>query len=270
MSTPAVEIKNLSFTYPGRDTQILHGVDLSVPRGSIVALMGGSGSGKTTLVRLMTGQYPIPAGASVNVDGEDVEKLNLAGLYRLRLRLGMLFQNPALFTDLSVGENVAFPLREHSRLPEAAIHDLVLLKLHAVGLRSAAARYPSELSGGQQRRVALARAIALDPHILLYDEPFAGLDPVSQTIIAKLIKELNDHLGSTSIIITHDVEQTFAIADHVCLMWHGRVIASGTPAEMNAADDPIVNQFIHGRADGPLPFHLPGSDYRGDLRLGRD
>lgn len=267
MSESAVEIKNLRFSYPRRNVQVLHGVDISVPRGAIVALMGGSGSGKTTTVRLITGQHPIPAGSSVVVDGEPVEGLDLAGLYRLRLRLGMLFQNPALFTDLPVGENVAFPLREHTALPDAAIRDLALMKLHAVGLRAAAGRYPSELSGGQQRRVALARAIALDPKILLYDEPFAGLDPVSLTIIAKLIKELNEHLGSTSIIITHDVEQTFAIADLVYLMWQGRIIAAGTPADMRASADPIVSQFIHGRADGPLPFHLPGSDYRRDLRL---
>lgn len=269
MANSIVTLRNLHFCYPQRNVQVLHGIDAEVYRGKIVAIMGGSGSGKTTLLRLITGQYHAPAGSEVSVNGERVDQMNTKELYRLRRSMGKLFQFSGLFTDISVGENIAFPLREHTKLPNTLINDLVLLKLQAVGLRAAVDRYPSELSGGQQRRVALARAIALDPKLLLYDEPFAGLDPVSLTVIATLIKELNQSLGATSIIITHDVEETFLIADYIYLMWQGRVVAAGTPTQLRATTDPLVKQFVNAEADGPLPFHLPGPDLLADLRLRR-
>ena len=250
MSDNAIELKNLHFSYPRRNIRVLTGVNMAAPRGSIVALMGGSGSGKTTILRLITGQYRASPGSEVIVAGEHVEKLNQNELYRMRRKIGMLFQFSGLFTDLSLADNVAFPLREHTRLSLPIIRDLVLMKLHAVGLRTAAERYPSELSGGQQRRVALARAIALDPQILLYDEPFSGLDPVSRTVIAKLIQDLNYALGVTSVIITHDVPETFQIADLIYLMWQGKVISSGTPAEISASQEPLVNQFVNAKSDG--------------------
>ena len=264
----SVEIKNLHFSYPQRKVQVLHGLDIQVEKGTVVALMGGSGSGKTTIVRLITGQYKAKAGSSIRVNGEEVGAMNIKQLYKMRRKMGMLFQNSGLFTDISVGDNVAFPLREHSKLSLPIIRDLVLMKLHSVGLRAAVDRYPSELSGGQQRRVALARAIALDPEILLYDEPFAGLDPVSKTVIATLIRELNHALGATSIIITHDVPETFDIADKIYLIWQGKIISSGTPEEMRGTSEPLVDQFINGKPDGPLSFHIPGPDLRKDLRLG--
>ena len=267
MSENAVELKNLHFAYPQRNVEVLHGLNLTVKRGSIVALMGGSGSGKTTILRLITGQYKVPEGSSIIVNNHFIEKSTIDELYQMRRKMGMLFQHSGLFTDLSVGDNVAFPIREHTKLPRSIIHDLVLMKLHAVGLHPAIDRYPSELSGGQQRRVALARATALDPEILLYDEPFAGLDPVSLTIIANLIKELNQALNSTSIIITHDVPETFAIADQIYLIWQGKVIASGTPDEIKQNKEPLVQQFIHGEADGPLPFHMPGRNFNQELRI---
>ena len=263
----AVELRDLHFSYPRRNVRVLHGLDIKVERGSVVALMGGSGSGKTTTLRLITGQFKPSPGSQVIVDGEDVGAMEFRELYRMRRKMGMLFQYSGLFTDMSVGDNVAFPLTEHTKLSLPVIQDLALMKLNAVGLRPAAERYPSELSGGQQRRVALARAIALDPQVLLYDEPFAGLDPVSKTVIAKLIKELNHALGATSIIITHDVPETFDIADTVYVLWQGRVIASGTPEEMGRSKEPIVDQFIHGRPDGPLPFHIPGPSLGKDLRI---
>lgn len=270
MTDNAVEISNLSFSYPRRNVQVLHGLDINIRRGSIVGLMGGSGSGKTTILRLLTGQNKIPATADIRINGESIKDMSLPELYRIRRGMGLLFQQSGLFTDMSVGDNIAFPLREHTRLPLAVIHDLALMKLHAVGLHAAINRYPSELSGGQQRRVALARTIALDPQILLYDEPFAGLDPVSLSVIAQLIKELNVALGATSIIITHDVPETFAIVDEVYLLWHGRVVSSGSPAQMRSSAEPIVDQFIHGKADGPLPFHMPGAPLEGALRLAAD
>ena len=267
MTDTAIELHNLHFSYPKRNVQVLHGLDIKIKRGNIVALMGGSGSGKTTILRLITGQYPLPKNSSITVAGQRVENMNIKGLYLMRRKMGMLFQYSGLFTDISVGDNIAFPLREHTDLKPATIQDLVLMKLHAVGLRAAVNRYPSELSGGQQRRVALARAIALDPQILLYDEPFAGLDPVSMTVIANLIRELNKALGTTSLIITHDVPETFAIADKIYLLWQGRVMASGTPDEMHKSSEPLVDQFIHGKPDGPLPFHIPGPTLAQDLRI---
>lgn len=269
MTDSIVSLRNVHFSYPQRNVQVLHGVDAEIPRGKIVAIMGGSGSGKTTLLRLITGQYkPLPE-SQILLNEQRIDQMDVKQLYQLRRHMGMLFQFSGLFTDISVGDNIAFPLREHTNLPETVIRDLVLLKLQVVGLRVAVDRYPSELSGGQQRRVALARAIALDPELLLYDEPFAGLDPVSLTVIATLIKELNQALGATSIIITHDVEETFQIADLVYLLWHGQVVAQGTPEQLRASTDPLVKQFVNAEADGPLPFHMPGPEMTSDLRLSR-
>jgi phospholipid/cholesterol/gamma-HCH transport system ATP-binding protein len=249
-----VSIESLRFGYGSRP--VLEDVTMHVPRGAVVGLMGGSGSGKTTLLRLLGGQLRAGSGRVV-FDGEDVAALGRAGLYRVRRRMGMLFQFGALFTDMTVFENVAFPMREHTSLPESMIRDLVLMKLDAVGLRGAAQLMPSQVSGGMARRVALARAIALDPPLLMYDEPFAGLDPISLGTIAQLIRRLNDALGATSIVVTHDVPETFAIADFVYLLGNGRVVASGTPAQLMASEDPFVSQFLHGRRDGPVRFHYP-------------
>jgi phospholipid/cholesterol/gamma-HCH transport system ATP-binding protein len=230
---------------------------MQFPRGKVIAIMGGSGSGKTTVLRLIGGQLRAQSG-SVTVDGQEVSSLSLDGLYRMRRRMGMLFQHGALFTDLSVFDNVAFPLRENTALPEVMIRDLVLLKLHAVGLSNAASLKPAEISGGMARRVALARAVALDPQLIMYDEPFAGLDPISMGVIANLIRKLNDALGSTTILVSHDVHESFLIADYVYFLSQGRIVAHGTPAQMMASDDPYVKQFVHAEADGPVPFHYPG------------
>jgi phospholipid/cholesterol/gamma-HCH transport system ATP-binding protein len=230
---------------------------MQFPRGKVIAIMGGSGSGKTTVLRLIGGQLRAQSG-SVSVDGQEVSSLSLDGLYRMRRRMGMLFQHGALFTDLSVFDNVAFPLRENTSLPEEMIRDLVLLKLHAVGLSNAASLKPAEISGGMARRVALARAVALDPRLIMYDEPFAGLDPISMGVIANLIRKLNDALGSTTILVSHDVHESFLIADYVYFLSQGRIVAHGTPAQMMASDDPYVKQFVHAQADGPVPFHYPG------------
>lgn len=228
--------------------------------------MGGSGSGKTTILRLIGGQLA-PDSGNVKVAGKIVHSLDATGLYRLRRKMGMLFQHGALFTDLSVFDNVAFPLRENTDLPETLIRDLVLLKLHAVGLRNAANLKPAEISGGMARRVALARAMALDPQIMMYDEPFAGLDPISMGVVANLIRTLNDALGSTSILVSHDVHESFAIADHVYFLSQGVVVAQGTPAEMLVSTDPYVKQFVHAEPDGPVPFHYPGASLAHDLGL---
>lgn len=260
-----VEIDAVSFGYGARP--VLSDVSMTVPRGSVVALMGGSGSGKTTLLRLLGGQLK-PATGRVVFDGETVSTLGREALYRLRRRMGMLFQFGALFTDLSVFENVAFPIREHLALPQPMIRDLVLMKLDAVGLRGAAQLMPSQISGGMARRVALARAMALDPPLLMYDEPFAGLDPISLGTVAQLIRQLNDSLGATSIVVTHDVPETFAIADHVHLLGDGRIVASGTPAELRDSDDPFVSQFLHARRDGPVGFHYPAAPIGRDLGIG--
>jgi phospholipid/cholesterol/gamma-HCH transport system ATP-binding protein len=235
---------------------ILRGIDLTIKPGELVAIMGGSGSGKTTLLRLIGGLVK-PTTGTVKVFDQDLAPLDKAGLYAIRKRMGMLFQFGALFTDLSVAENVAYPLREHTKLTERQIRDLVLLKLHAVGLRGAAELMPSQISGGMARRVALARAVALDPELILYDEPFAGLDPISLGITAQLIRNLNDALGATSIIVSHDVTETFLIADRIVLVADGQIAAHGTPAELRASTDPRVTQFIHGEPDGPVEFHMP-------------
>jgi len=229
--------------------------------------MGGSGSGKTTILRLIGGQLK-PSVGEVRVDGKVVHKQSRQGIYRLRRKMGMLFQFGALFTDLSVFDNVAFPMREHTDLPESVIRDLVLLKLNAVGLRGARDLMPSELSGGMSRRVALARAVALDPAIIMYDEPFAGLDPISMGVIVNLIRSLNDALGATSIVVTHDVHETFAFVDYIYFVSDGVVVAEGTPEDLRKSNLPFVHQFVHGEADGPVPFHYAAPDYRQDLLRG--
>ncbi len=251
---PTVELRGITFGYGGR--LIIENFDLVVPRGKVVALMGTSGGGKTTVLRLI-GRQVSPLKGQVLVNGQDIAKLDAAGLMAVRRNMGMLFQFGALFTDLSVFENVAFPLREHTRLPESIIRDLVLMKLNAVGLRGARDLMPSEISGGMSRRVALARAMALDPELMLYDEPFAGLDPISMGVSARLIRDLNDTMGLTSVLVSHDVEETFMIADHVVLLGNGHVVAQGSPDEMRASEDPLVNQFVHAKPDGPVRFHYP-------------
>jgi phospholipid/cholesterol/gamma-HCH transport system ATP-binding protein len=233
---------------------------MTVPRGKVVALMGGSGCGKTTLLRLIGGQIKSSKG-HVKVAGQVIHELNQHELYRMRRKMGMLFQFGALFTDLSVFENVAFQMREHTDLPEDTIRDLVMMKLHAVGLRGAAQLMPSELSGGMARRVALARAAALDPMLIMYDEPFAGLDPISLGVIGNLIRRLNDALGATSLVVTHDVQESLKIVDYVYFMSEGGIVAHGTPKEMQNSDIPFVHQFIHAEIDGPVRFHYPAGDY---------
>jgi len=262
MTNNIVEIDNLSFGYKGR---LLHqGINMVFPRGKVVAIMGGSGSGKTTLLRLIGGQIK-PTKGQVRVNGEVVHEQDRDGIYKLRRKMGMLFQHGALFTDLSVYENVAFPMRELTDLPDSMIHDLVLMKLNAVGLRGAHKMMPTELSGGMARRVALARAIALDPQIIMYDEPFAGLDPISMGVICGLIRSLNDALGATSIIVSHDVKETFLIADYVYFVANGVVAAEGTPDDLMQSTLPFVHQFVHGDKDGPVPFHYAAGDYQTEL-----
>ena len=265
MTDNIVEIDNLSFSYNNR--QLHKGINMKFPRGKVVAIMGGSGSGKTTLLRLIGGQLK-PTHGQVRVDGKVVHEQNRAGIYALRRKMGMLFQFGALFTDLSVFDNVAFPMREHTDLPESIIRDLVLMKLNAVGLRGARDLMPSELSGGMARRVALARAVALDPCLIMYDEPFAGLDPISMGVIVNLIRSLNDALGATSIVVTHDVHEAFLFVDYVYFVSAGVVVAEGTPEELRKSEMPFVHQFVHGEADGPVPFHYAAPDYRQDLLRG--
>jgi phospholipid/cholesterol/gamma-HCH transport system ATP-binding protein len=259
-----VEIRDLHFHYG--DRPILSGLQMDFPRGKVIAVMGGSGSGKTTILRLIGGQLA-PGRGTISVDGKTVHGQSDRALYAMRRKMGMLFQHGALFTDLSVFDNVAFPLREHSGLPEAMIRDLVLLKLNAVGLRNAAGLKPAEISGGMGRRVALARTIALDPQLIMYDEPFAGLDPISMGVTARLIRRLNDALGSTSILVSHDVNESFSIADEVYFLSQGKVVAQGTPQEMRASGDPFVRQFVDAAPDGPVPFHYPGRSLATDLGL---
>ena len=264
MSDKLISIENLSFGYGKR---LLHkDINMQFNRGKVSAIMGGSGCGKTTILRLIGGQLT-PNSGKVLVDGDIVHEQDRNGIYHLRRKMGMLFQHGALFTDLSVYENVAFPMREHTDLPENIIRDLVLLKLNAVGLRGAHNKMPAELSGGMARRVALARAVALDPDIIMYDEPFAGLDPISMAVICDLIRSLNDALGATSIIVTHDVAETFSFADYIYFLADGTVAAEGSPKQLMASKLPFVRQFIHSEKDGPVPFHADAPSYQEDLRL---
>ncbi len=262
-----VSIRGLVFSRG--DRKIFDGVSLDIPRGKITAIMGPSGTGKTTLLKLIGGQLR-PSEGSVRVEGRVVHEQGLDDLYEMRKRMGMLFQSGALLTDLNVFENVAFPLREHTRLPESMIRSLVLMKLEAVGLRGARDLMPSQLSGGMARRVALARAIVLDPMMIMYDEPFTGQDPISMGVLLKLIYDLNHSLGLTSIVVSHDVRETAAIADYIYLISEGRVVGQGTPAEIERTPSPWVRQFMHGEADGPVPFHFPATDYANDLLVGRN
>lgn len=261
-----IEVRNLSFQRGER--WIFNGVDLDIARGKITAIMGPSGTGKTTLLRLIGGQLR-PDSGSIHLDGHDIPKVSRNELFAIRRKMGMLFQSGALFTDLTVYENVAFPLRVHTQLPEAIIRDVVLMKLHAVGLRGARDLMPSELSGGMARRAALARAIALDPQLIMYDEPFVGQDPISMGMLVQLIRLLNDALGLTSIVVSHDVHETASIADYIYIVADGKVIGQGTPDEVLNAEDARVRQFIRGLPDGPVPFHYPAVDYRQDLLLER-
>ncbi len=259
-----LDLDQVRFAY--RDRVILDGVSLRFPRGRVVALIGGSGSGKTTILRLIGGQLR-PGSGTVTFEGQNVHGLDREGLYALRRRMGMLYQFGALFTDLSVFENVAFPLREHTKLPEALIRDIVLMKLDAVGLRGARDLMPGQISGGMARRVALARAIALDPELVMYDEPFAGLDPISLGTAAKLIRQLNDALGITSIVVSHDVQETFLIADQVIILADGKVAAQGTPDEVRASSDPLIRQFVGMDMEGPVEFHYPGPTVEQDFGI---
>jgi phospholipid/cholesterol/gamma-HCH transport system ATP-binding protein len=257
-----VEIRDLTYTVGGR--RIFDGVSINIRRGLVTAIMGPSGTGKTTLLRLITGQVR-PDHGTIIVDGQDLATLDRRQLYALRQRMGMLFQNGALLTDVDVYENVAFPIREHTDLPETLIRHIVLMKLHAVGLRGAAHLQPAELSGGMGRRVALARAIVMDPQLLIYDEPFAGLDPISMGVIVRLVRQMNDALGITSIVVSHDVHEISILADETYLLSDGKVAAFGTPRELHASSAEVVRQFMGGLADGPVAFHYPAPDYQSQL-----
>jgi phospholipid/cholesterol/gamma-HCH transport system ATP-binding protein len=260
-----VEIENVSFGYDAA-RPVLRDITLAIPRGAVVGIMGQSGCGKTTLLRIIAAQH-LPTQGRARVLGADTAKLDRDGLFGMRRKMGMLYQFGALFTDLSVFDNVAFPLREHADLTDALLNDLVAMKLEAVGLRGAAHLMPTELSGGMGRRVALARSIALDPQLILYDEPFTGLDPISFGVISRLVRELNDSLGATSVIVTHDVQEALGVVDYVFFMAGGQVIAQGTPDEIRASHEPFVNQFVNGNVQGPVPFHYPAASYEADLEL---
>jgi len=251
-----VEIRDVNFSYDQRP--VLNGINMSFGKGKVIAVMGGSGCGKTTLFRLIGGALR-PTRGEVRIDGKVIHDLDDKGLYEMRRKMGVLFQFGALFTDMSVFDNVAFQMREHTDLPEEIIHDLVMMKLHAVGLRGTHQLMPAELSGGMARRVALARTIALDPMLILYDEPFAGLDPISLSVVGQLIRKLNDALGTTSVVVTHDVQESLKIVDYVYFISDGVIRAEGTPDEIRASSDPFVHQFVHGEMDGPLPFHYPAA-----------
>lgn len=263
-SEALIEINNLKFAYGERP--ILNGINMTMHRGKVIAIMGGSGSGKTTLLRLISGAV-IPSAGFVKFDKQIIHELNRDALFKVRRKMGMLFQFGALFTDLSVFDNVAFQMREHTNLSESMIRDLVLMKLQAVGLRGAHQLMPGELSGGMARRVALARSIALDPTLIMYDEPFTGLDPISLSVIGSLIRRLTDALGTTSIIVTHDVQESLKIVDYVYFVSDGVIAAEGTPEEVRESVKPFVHQFVHGEVDGPVPFHYPANTYQADLNL---
>jgi len=257
-----IELRGVSFSQG--DRVIFDGIDMDIPRGQITAIMGPSGTGKTTLMRLITGQIKPDAG-TILVDGENISTLARSDLYRVRRKMGMLFQSGALFTDRTVYENVAFPLREHTNFTETMIRDLVLMKLQAVGLRGARDMLPSELSGGMTRRAALARTIALDPEMVIYDEPFAGQDPIGMGVLLQLIKLLNNALGLTSVVVSHDIHETASIADKLYVLSQGKVIGVGAPDELMDSGSPMVSQFMKGEPDGPVPFHYPAHDYFDDL-----
>ena len=259
-----VRIRGLHFAY-GRN-RILRGIDLDIPRGKVVAILGTSGSGKSTLLKLIGGSLK-PARGHVEVCGRDVHALDLEGLYALRRQMGMMFQAGGLFSDLSVFDNVAFPMREHTKLPEVVIRDLVIMKLHAVGLRGAHRLLPGELSGGMARRVALARAIALDPALIIYDEPFAGLDPITLNVVCNLIRTLNDALGATSVVVTYDVHEAVKLADYLYILGEGVIVAHGPTEDMKASSDPFVHQFLHAEPDGPVRFHFPARPFGKELGL---
>lgn len=262
LDVPLLELHDVVFGYGERT--VLDGISFTVPRGKVTALMGASGGGKTTVLRLIGGQQRAQGG-QVLFDGDDIGAMDQARLYETRHRMGMLFQFGALFADLTVFENVAFPLREHTNLTEPLLRDVVLMKLNAVGLRGARDLMPSQISGGMARRVALARAIVRDPDLIMYDEPFAGLDPISLGTTARLIRNLNDSLGVTSIVVSHDLEETFRIADQVVILANGRVAAQGTPEEVRNSSDPLVQQFVKAEADGPVRFHYPGATMEEDF-----
>jgi phospholipid/cholesterol/gamma-HCH transport system ATP-binding protein len=259
-----VDVDAVSFAYGRRP--ILEGVSMRVPRGKVVAIMGASGSGKTTLLRIIGGQLT-PTAGEVRIAGEAVHRLERHALYRMRRRMSMLFQFGALFTDMSVYENVAFPLREHTRLHETMVRDLVLMKLEAVGLRGAHRLMPAELSGGMARRVALARALVLDPMLVMYDEPFTGLDPIALGTIGQLVRKLNDALGATSIVVSHDVVEAMQIVDYLYFISNGAIVGQGTPDEVRRSNAPYVRQFVHGEIDGPVAFHYPAKEYARDVGL---
>jgi phospholipid/cholesterol/gamma-HCH transport system ATP-binding protein len=259
-----IEIRGLRYSYGRR--AVLKGIDLDIPQGKVVAILGASGSGKTTLLQLIGGLLH-PAAGTVMVCGKNVHELDTQGLLALRRQMGMMFQKGGLFTDLTVFENVAFPIREHTRLPEGIVHDLVLMKLHAVGLRGAHRLKPSELSGGMSRRVALARAIALDPDLIIYDEPFAGLDPITLNVVCDLIRVPNDSLGATSVVVTYDIHEALRLADYLYLLNDGVIVGHGATAQMVESQDPFVHQFLHAEPDGPVRFHFPAPAIAEQLEL---
>ena len=261
---PLVQVRGLRFAYGRR--AVLKGVDLDVPRGKVSAILGTSGSGKSTLLQIMGGLLK-PSAGTVRVCGQDVHALDRAGLQALRRRMGMMFQKGGLFSDLTVFENVAFPILEHTKLPQDVVHDLVLMKLNAVGLRGAHRLSPGELSGGMARRVALARAIALDPELIIYDEPFAGLDPITLNVVCHLIRTLNDALGATSVVVTYDVHEAVRLADYLYLLNEGIIVAHGATQEMVESNDPFVHQFLHAEPDGPVRFHFPAPPIAQALEL---
>lgn len=262
MSEALVEVKNITFK---RDERVIYdNISLSIPKGKVTAIMGPSGIGKTTLLRLIGGQIR-PESGQILFDGHDIPKLSRTELYDIRKRMSMLFQSGALFSEMSVYDNIAFPIREHTQLSEQLIEKIVLMKLEAVGLRGARHLKPSELSGGMARRAALARAIALDPELILYDEPFAGQDPISMGVIVRLIKALNDALGLTSVVVSHDVPEVMSIADYIYIIAERKVIGHGTPDQIRQQESPLVKQFVDGAADGPVPFHYKAADYQSEL-----